>query len=373
MKEKVFTFSFCVLSFVCLFLTFFIVKGINFYDLKNFVSRTDIKNALPKIFIVRSGSMSPGLPPGSVIAVRPQNQYRQGDVISFTRGNNQYITHRITKVIDNQGMISYETKGDANSGPDREPVASNQVVGAGFYALPYVGYLLSFMKTRTGFSLFVAIPAVLILLSEAISVKNELKRMFSNTKFLTNLKKMSFYLIFLFFLPAISLPFFNFSGALFSDTEKAGVFISTGTWDGVTPTPPVWDKSSLYFVDSFGCKVKKGELQAKVCNGKDSKDMEGTSSWQLFYTKKGNPKGGEIKADGDINALKAGECQVLTYILNDPPDEGIYMFRALQRPGHPGKGELWSDECIVFDCGVCKCSECLDKDFGCEETDYCHF
>jgi hypothetical protein len=71
--------------------------------------------------------------------------------------------------------------------------------------------------------------------------------------------------------------------------------------------------------------------------------MAGATAWQLYWTPTGNPKHGEIISGGTIGALAAGECQVLTY--NPNGASGNYMFKAYQRLGHPGKGELWSEAC----------------------------
>ena len=106
-----------------------------------------------------------------------------------------------------------------------------------------------------------------------------------------------------------------------------------------------WDRSSLYF--ESGCDGDCDEITATVCNGEDSEDMEGTTTWELYWIASGNPQDGTVIASGNINALAAGECQVLTYDPNDNPNgaSGNYMFKAYQRPDHPGTGELWSDAC----------------------------
>jgi len=106
--------------------------------------------------------------------------------------------------------------------------------------------------------------------------------------------------------------------------------------------PSGWDKSSLSFKGSCtgDCKVVK----AQVCNTGD-RDMQGTSTWELYYAETGNPKNGTVIATGTIPALKAGQCTDLTY---DPQYvSGNYMFMAYQRPGHPGKGVLWSEQCSI--------------------------
>ena len=128
-----------------------------------------------------------------------------------------------------------------------------------------------------------------------------------------------------------------------------------------------WDRSSLYFGAS--CEGDCDEITATVCNGDDSEDMDGPSTWELYWIATGNPKDGVVIASGTIDALAAGECQVLTYDPGDNPNgaSGNYMFKAYQRPGHRGTGELWSDACEL-DCPVCADA---DGDGVCDKEDNC--
>jgi YqxM protein len=129
------------------------------------------------------------------------------------------------------------------------------------------------------------------------------------------------------------------------DTHNPGQEDSDG--DGVgdacdDETP--WDRSSLLFAS--GCEGDCGEITAEVCNGADE-DMAGPTTWELYWIASGNPKNGVVIASGTINPLAAGECQTLTYNPGANPNgaSGKYMFKAYQRPGHPGTGVLWSDAC----------------------------
>ena len=73
--------------------------------------------------------------------------------------------------------------------------------------------------------------------------------------------------------------------------------------------------------------------------------MNGPSVYQVYYIERGNPKNGVVVNRGVVPALASGECVTLTY--SPPGISGNYMFRAEQRPGHPGKGELWSESCTL--------------------------
>ncbi len=109
---------------------------------------------------------------------------------------------------------------------------------------------------------------------------------------------------------------------------------------------PDWDRSSLSFDESYCCKVTDGNIvSAKVINGADSRPMEGTTIWELWYAETGNPKNGTKVAEGVIPALNSGESYVIDY---EVTASGNYKFMAYQREGHPGIGVLWSETCTVI-------------------------
>ena len=77
--------------------------------------------------------------------------------------------------------------------------------------------------------------------------------------------------------------------------------------------------------------------------------MEGPVKYEVHWTEKGNPKNGIKVSEGEILALKSGQVHEISY---QPIKNGNYMFKAYQRPNHPGKGELWSDGIAVTTCSV---------------------
>lgn len=338
-------------GFSIFFAGLLISGNITFLDIQKYFDRTITR--LPKTYVVYSGSMSPSLPVGSLIAIKPEEDYAVGDVVSFKLEGGQVITHRISKVINDEpsGVVSYQTKGDANNAPDSEPVSKNQILGEGFFALPYLGYLLSFLRTKAGFTIFVIIPAILIIFGEILNIKTEVSLLISKRserkKKKTSSRKPTFSFR-LFLLLLLIAPFVTIgaSNAYFSDDEGSnGNVMSAGTWgDGQ------WDKSSLYFDDDYGCQGDCEEISARVCNGADSEDMEGTTLWELYWIESGNPKNGDITDSGTIDILESGACQELIF---DPEGElGNYKFKAYQRPGHPVNGELWSETCEILHCEI---------------------
>lgn len=97
-------------------------------------------------YAVLTGSMQPGLPPGTLVVVRPvaPEELGVGSVITYQlrSGEPTVVTHRVIGVgYDGRGELSLRTQGDANDVPDEQPVRPVQVRGELWYAIPYVGHL----------------------------------------------------------------------------------------------------------------------------------------------------------------------------------------------------------------------------------------
>lgn len=109
--------------------------------------------ALPRLsggraFTILTGSMRPGMPPGSLVVVRPVDpaSLRMGDVITFQlkSGQPEVATHRIVGIgTTTTGERVFTTRGDANDANDVAPVRAVQVRGKRWYAVPYLGRLNS--------------------------------------------------------------------------------------------------------------------------------------------------------------------------------------------------------------------------------------
>ena len=125
-----------------------------------------------KLFTVQSGSMQPAIKTGSLVVVKPAADYAVGDVVTFKNAPTP-TTHRIKSIED--GVII--TKGDANDGSDSEPVKTKQILGKVILSAPYLGYPVAFAKSKEGFVLLIMIPATIIIYSEILNIKNEIKKL----------------------------------------------------------------------------------------------------------------------------------------------------------------------------------------------------
>ena len=136
-----------------------------------------------RAFAVSSGSMSPAIKTGSLVFVRPSGEYAVGDVITFSLKENVYTTHRVHGIQEEDGAAVYVTKGDANEGVDTDPVTEEQIEGRVVFTLPYLGYVVAFLRTLPGFILIMSAFGLLIasllwdiireILSRTKSGKNE--------------------------------------------------------------------------------------------------------------------------------------------------------------------------------------------------------
>ena len=116
--------------------------------------------------VVRSGSMSPAIPTGSVVFYHQvaADQVKVGQVIVFNRPGDasERVTHRVFKISNGPTGRYFVTKGDANGAPDDWQVPA---VGKGWVAsfhVPYVGYVLADLQSTTARLLLLLIPALLL-------------------------------------------------------------------------------------------------------------------------------------------------------------------------------------------------------------------
>jgi signal peptidase len=116
--------------------------------------------------VVRSGSMSPTIPTGSVVFYRKvaAKKVKVGDVIVFDKPGqqNEKVTHRVFKISNGPTGRYFTTKGDANGAPDDWRIPA---IGTGWVAnfhVPTLGYVLADLQSTTARLLLLVIPALLL-------------------------------------------------------------------------------------------------------------------------------------------------------------------------------------------------------------------
>jgi signal peptidase len=137
-----------------------------------------------QIKIVRSGSMEPAISTGSMILIKPQNQYRVGDIITFGPDTASQIptTHRIVAIETIQGKVTIATMGDANEEWDQGTITVEEIIGKVLVDVPSVGYVLDFARQPLGFALLIGLPALIIILDEFVKIIHEIARMHRNKR-----------------------------------------------------------------------------------------------------------------------------------------------------------------------------------------------
>ena len=139
-----------------------------------------------KIYAVKSGSMQPTIKTGAVVLVRPADEYKEGDIVSFqdpsSTKKSDVITHRILKIEEKNGAKTFKTKGDANEGSDSASITQSAIIGKEFVNVSYLGYLLGYIKTLPGLVLIVIIPATIIIYEEVNKIKHETKQIIAKRR-----------------------------------------------------------------------------------------------------------------------------------------------------------------------------------------------
>ena len=116
--------------------------------------------------IVRSGSMSPTIPTGSIVFYKKVNaaDVTVGDIIVFNKPGvaNEKVTHRVYKIGNGPTGKYFITKGDANGEPDDWQVPAAGTGWISVFHLPAVGYGLVYLQSTFARLLLLVIPAILL-------------------------------------------------------------------------------------------------------------------------------------------------------------------------------------------------------------------
>ena len=147
-------------------------------------SMLPIKNNY-KILAVTSGSMSPTISMGSLVVVKPNEQYKVNDIIAFNPPDatreNEYVTHRIVDIDEAGGSSLYTTKGDANNVSDAQKIWASRIKGEVLFSIALLGYLLFYAKTLPGLIIVIALAAVI--------AYEEIKKIYSEVGRMRSVKK----------------------------------------------------------------------------------------------------------------------------------------------------------------------------------------
>jgi len=145
----------------------------------SWLSEAPVMQEVWRFRTVQGGSMEPAIHAGSLAVIEPVDptEIEVGDAITFTlgpvvdNGEGWVATHRVVEVLDEGGSLRFRTKGDANASIDPDLVSSPNVAGRVRFSIPYLGYLVMYMSTRSGIALFLVLPALVIIVTEIVKIR----------------------------------------------------------------------------------------------------------------------------------------------------------------------------------------------------------
>ena len=142
--------------------------------IKSYTNREEVPSIggyLP--LIVLTDSMYPDIKSGDLIichTVSPE-QVKEMDVISFfdPAGNGtSIVTHRVERIVSENGKLSFITKGINNNTEDKDPIPADKLVGVYRTRIPGAGHVAMFMQSTTGLIICVVLPIILLVAYDLI-------------------------------------------------------------------------------------------------------------------------------------------------------------------------------------------------------------
>ena len=116
-------------------------------------------------YTVLSGSMEPTYHVGSVIYVKDidPSDLKEKDPVTFKADGGQIVTHRIIEVLPKDGdEYLFRTQGDANNVADGV-LEGSRVIGKPIFTIPYLGYVTSYVQSKSGILLIISLVSLLML------------------------------------------------------------------------------------------------------------------------------------------------------------------------------------------------------------------
>lgn len=121
------------------------------YDYINFCGYT--------IFQVITGSMEDTIKIKDIVIVKLTDEVQEDDIITY-RYKNDFVTHRVVKINNNEEII---TKGDTNTSKD-DPISKKDIVGKVVFIISNVAVWIEVLKTpQVIIAILITIIAIMIL------------------------------------------------------------------------------------------------------------------------------------------------------------------------------------------------------------------
>ena len=75
-----------------------IISLVTIFYIKFFSKDISIKPFGIQVFTVQSNSMEPIFNRGDIIIIKEENEYKEGDIVTYELNDNEFITHRIIEI-----------------------------------------------------------------------------------------------------------------------------------------------------------------------------------------------------------------------------------------------------------------------------------
>lgn len=119
--------------------------------------------------IVLTDSMYPEFESGDLIICHTKDaeEIKSGEIIAFfdpSSSGTAIVSHRVIDVVNENGEVSFKTKGDANNAEDTALVPAEKLVGVYKLRLKGLGNVALFMQTTQGLVICVVCPILLFVI-----------------------------------------------------------------------------------------------------------------------------------------------------------------------------------------------------------------
>lgn len=130
-----------------------------------------------KAYAIKSDSMEPTIKNGDVIIIKkiPEEKLEDGDIITFKQ-NAEIITHRISKIEEEENEKKYITKGDNNNLEDSAKITYQEIKGKKVITIPYLGKIMNILENKIVFLIILLIILIICFYKIQKQEKSEIRR-----------------------------------------------------------------------------------------------------------------------------------------------------------------------------------------------------
>lgn len=130
-----------------------------------------------KAYIIKTNSMEPTININDVIITKKvkDDEIKVHDIITFIQ-DGEVITHRITKIDNDDSKIKFTTKGDNNNIEDTFKITYDSIEGKHILTIPYLGILVQILQNKIIFLIILLIILIFMFIGIQRQEKKEYRR-----------------------------------------------------------------------------------------------------------------------------------------------------------------------------------------------------